>query len=114
MPKTLDFNINRRPTITVKMKDEDQTIFHLTTPTVELVNRIREGLPDLQAVLQTGDAETSRAIYALAADLINCNMDAITVTGEDLAQRYEMNLEDMMVFFSAYLDFLDEVHKLKN
>ena len=114
MAKTLDFNSYRRPTLLLRMKDEDQTKLHVTTPTVELVEELRVNLTELQAALVGNDAKASRAVYDLAAKLINCNLDGVETTGEELATKYEMNLEDMTMFFTVYMDFLAEIKNAKN
>ena len=114
MTKTLDFNSYRRPTLILSMKDEDQTKIHVTTPTMELVEKLRANLVELQAALTGRDAVASRAVYDLASKLINCNLDGVEVTGEELATKYEMNLEDMTMFFTFYMEFLAEIKNAKN
>ena len=114
MAKTLDFNSYRRPTLILSMKDDKRTKIHVTTPTVELVEELRANLTELQNALVGNDATASRAVYDLAAKLINCNMDGLTVTAEELATTYEMNLEDMTMFFTVYMDFVSEIKNTKN
>ena len=113
MAKMLDFNSYRRPTLLLRMKDEAMTKLHVTTPTLDLVGEVRANLPEIQGALGS-DATASRAIYELAAKLINCNMDGVTTNAEELATKYEMNLEDMTLFFSAYMEFLGEIKNAKN
>lgn len=114
MAKTLDFNSYRRPTLLLRMKDENQTKIHVTTPTVELVEELRANLVELQTALTGQDAVASRAVYDLAAKLINCNLDGVETNAEELATKYEMNLEDMTMFFTVYMDFLEETKNAKN
>ena len=114
MAKTLDFNSYRRPTLILSMKDDARTKLHVTTPTVELVEELRTNLKELQAALAGNDAAASRAVYELAAKLINCNLDGVTTTAQELATTYEINLEDMAMFFTAYMDFITEINNAKN
>ncbi len=114
MAKMLDFNSYRRPTLLLRMKDDGQTKLHVTTPTVELVEELRANLVELQAALTGNDATASHAVYELAAKLINCNLDGVVTTAEELATKFEMNLEDMTMFFTAYMDFLEETKNAKN
>lgn len=114
MAKMLDFNSYRRPTLLLRMKDELQTKLHVTTPTVELVEELKANLSELKTVLTGNDAEASAAVYELAAKLMNCNLDGVTITAEELAIKYEMNLEDMTMFFTVYMEFLEEIKSAKN
>ena len=114
MAKMLDFNSYRRPTLILSMKDDKCTKIHVTTPTVELVEELRANLPELQAALNGHDTTASRAVYDLAAKLINCNLDGVETTAEELATTYEMNLEDLTMFYTAYMDFLGEIKNAKN
>ena len=114
MAKIIDFNEYRRPELILVMKDKKGTTIHVTTPTEQLVKEFRANLKELQTALTKQDAESSRLVYLLAAKLINCNLDSITVTGEELAKKYGMNLEDMAVFFMAYFEFIEEIENAKN
>lgn len=114
MAKMLDFNSYRRPTLMLRMKDEQQTKLHVTTPTVELVEDLQANLHELKLALAGNDTAAKDAVYELAAKLINCNLDGVTTTAEELAIKYEMNLEDMTMFFTAYMDFLEEIKSAKN
>lgn len=114
MSKTLDFNSYRRPELVLVMKDDAQTIIHVTTPVLQLVEELRANLDELQSALTAGDAESTRQVYTLAAKLISCNLDGLTVTGMDLAKKYRLNLRDMADFYEVYLDFIEEIKNAKN
>lgn len=114
MQQVLDLNAYRRPELLLIMKDEAATPVHITTPTVALTEELRDRFPELQEVFQGKGEKTSRAIYDLAAKLINCNLDFIEVTGDELATKYRLNIEDLTIFFNAYVDFLGVIQKAKN
>lgn len=114
MPKIIDFNSYRRPELVFVMKDEAGTTLHVTTPTEQLVKELRANLRELQRTLTGHDAEATRLVYHLAAKLINCNLDGVIVTGDELAKKYGLNLEDMAVFFTAYQEFIEELEHAKN
>lgn len=114
MAKIIDFNSYRRPELVMVLKDKHQTTVHITTPTKQLIDELSANLTELQKALTGQDATASRAIYTLAAKLLNCNLDGLVVTPEELAKKYAMNLEDMAVFYSAYMDFIDEIKNAKN
>lgn len=114
MAKMLDFNSYRRPTLLLRMKDEQQTKLHVTAPTVELVEELKANLTELKLALTGNDTAASDAVYGLAAKLLNCNLDGVTTSADELAVKYEMNLEDLTMFFTVYLDFLEEIKNAKN
>lgn len=114
MPKILDFNSYRRPELVLVMKDDKSTILHVTTPTQQLVEEFSANLIELQKALTGDDDIATRTVYTLAAKLINCNLDGVTVTPLDLAKKYCMNKEDMALFWSAYMEFIEEIKKAKN
>ena len=58
--------------------------------------------------------ETSKAVYALAAKLINCNLDFFKTTGEELATKYGVSQQDLILFYTIYLEFLEEIDNAKN
>lgn len=116
MPKITDLRLAAQPTMTLVLPDEAGTTVHLCAPTLELVEELRGGSQALFAVLrgENGSAETSRAVYELAAKFINCNTDLFETTAEELAQRYSVSLEHLQKFFPDYVDFLDEIKNAKN
>ena len=114
MSKTLDFNSYRRPTLILSMKDEHRTKLHVVAPTIELVEELKANLTELQTALAGKDALASRNVYELAAKLMSCNLNGVELTSDELALVYEMNMEDMAMFFTAYVDFLDEIKNAKN
>ena len=112
--KMLDFNALQHPTFPVKLKDENQTIVHISTPTVELVDRLVAVASELQDIAQAKDARIIHALYGLIADLMNCNDDGLTFTGEELRGKYNLSLLDLFCFVSAYMDFVGEIQNAKN
>lgn len=114
MAKTLDFNSMKRPTLRLVMQDEAKTCISVSTPTEALVEELTEAMPQLDTVLQSNDGSMIQAIYDLAARLISCNRDYKKVTAEDLRDQYKLNLEDLVIFYSAYLDFINEITNSKN
>jgi len=114
MAKVLDFNAIERPVLELIMQDAARTHIRVSTPTESLVEELAELAPQLEKVLQSKDAESVKAIYDLAARLINCNRDLIKVTPEELRDKYSMNFESLVIFFGAYVDFINEMTNAKN
>jgi hypothetical protein len=112
--KMLDFNALQKPTWPIKLKDAAQTVVTLSTPTVELVDRLIAAAPELQEVAKTKDGKTIRAVYELIADLMNCNEDGFIFTAEELRDKYEMTLLDVFKFSAGYMEFIKEMQEAKN
>ena len=112
--KMLDFNALQQPTWPIKLKDADQTIVNLTTPDVDLVDRLIAATPDLEEAAKTKDGKTIRAIYQLIADIMSCNEDGFIFTAEELRDKYKMTLLDVFRFVGGYLDFVKDMQDSKN
>lgn len=114
MAKTLDFNVLTAPTLPLIMRDERRTEIIVSTPSEQLVEDLQAIAPELEKILNAGDAESIKAVYTLAAKLMSCNRSGLQVTAEDLRDKYKLNLEALIVFYSVYLDFLSEITNAKN
>lgn len=112
--KALDFNTIEQPTWQVTLKDDEKTTVHLTALTVDLVDRLVAAAPELQGVAEHKDGRTIRAVYALIADVMNCNDDGFTFTAEELRDKYRMSLLDVFKFTAGYLEFVKEIQDAKN
>lgn len=112
--KKLDFNALEKPVLELTLKDEAKTVVRLTTPTEDLVERLTTAAAELKEVLSKGDGEAIKAIFALIAALMNCNLDGLVFTAEDLREKYGMKLYEATVFVKVYLDFIEEINSAKN
>lgn len=114
MAKTLDFNTITPPTLVLTMRDEGRTEIVVTTPTEMLVEELQALAPELTKLLGADNAESIKTAYDLAAKLISCNRSGLQVTADDLRKKYRLNLDALIVFYNAYLDFLNEITGAKN
>lgn len=114
MAKVLDLNALDQPVLEVKLRDEQRTIFRLTTPTTSLVERFISAKEELAAVAKTRDVQQIKKLYELTAELISCNAEYITVTAEELRDKYRLTFGDLVVIFAAYLDYIKEFNNAKN
>lgn len=114
MAKILDLNALDQPILEVKLRDENHTIFRLTTPTTKLVEKFISAKDEVSAIASTQNVEKIKALYDLTAELISCNADYITVTADELRDKYRLTFGDLVVIFAAYLDFLKEFNEAKN
>lgn len=114
MAKGLNFRTFKQPTLPLNMNDAAETLITVTSPTVELTERLEANQGAIIATFERGDRESVDAIWELAADLINCNREHIEVTVEKLKGEYGMSYEMLMAFFVAYVDFIGEIENAKN
>lgn len=113
-PRVLDFNVERLPVLRLVMRDDAQTRIDVTTPTEGLYEELRNIAPKLTETVQKPDSVDARESFELAARLISCNQQGLRVTAEDLAGKYRFNLESLILFYGAYVRFVDEVTSIKN
>lgn len=114
MAKGLNFRNFAQPTLPINMNDAEETLFTVTAPRVELVERLEANQDAIVAVFEKGDRESLEEIWKLAADLISCNRECRQVTAEDLKGRYGMSYEMLLAFFKVYGEFIDEIENAKN
>lgn len=103
---------DKRPRLRLEMDEE--TIIRVTVPTVEMVEEFKVSLPQLRLVLNGTGPEAKKALYELAANLINCNLDAERVTVADLVNKYDWSVEDLTKFYLDYMAFIEELENEKN
>lgn len=114
MAKTLNFNTIVPPTLPLVMRDEAQTEITVVSPTEGLVEELQAIAPHMTEMLQSDESQAIPAIYDLAAKLISCNKEGLAVSVDDLRNKYKLNLEALIVFYNAYMDFLAEITNAKN
>ena len=114
MAKILDLNALEQPTLELRMRDDNKTIFRLTTPTTRLVEKFVAAKEEISTVAKTRDGESIKKLFELIAEIVSCNADFITVTAEELRDKYRLQFSDLVVIFAAYLDFIKEFNEAKN
>jgi hypothetical protein len=78
------------------------------------VERFTAAKSEMAEIAKSQNVERIKKLYALTAELISCNADYITVTAEDLRDKYRVTFGDLVVIFAAYLDFIREFNNAKN
>ena len=109
-----DFNAIQKPTWAIKLADDDQTVVHLSYPSLELTDRLMTMSADLQEVVAKKDGETVRKAFSVVAAVLSCNEDGLTFTADELRDKYHMTLLGMARFTAGYLNFLKEANDAKN
>lgn len=102
----LNFKDLQRPTLDLEFSAGPHPVIRVCYPTVDMIEELQS--VDLD-VLKKGDRESVRASYDFAAKLITNNRDFITVTGEELEKAYKLEFYDLILFFKAYMAYVDEV-----
>lgn len=114
MARSLNFRQFAQPTLPITMNDAEETLFTLTAPSVELVERLQANQDVLIATFQKGNRESLDEIWKLAADLISCNREGRQVTADELKSRYGMSYKMLFAFLTAYGEFIAEIDEAKN
>lgn len=114
MSKTLDFNTLAPQVLTLVMRDDERTRIEVGVPTERLVEHLQQIAPTLNRMVQEPEKADNRDLYELAARLISCNHSGVTVTAEELRDKYRMNLEMMVAFYNAYVGFINDITNEKN
>ncbi len=114
MAKGLNFRNFAQPTLPINMNDAEETLFTVTQPTVELVERLEANKDEIVAAFEKGDRDSLGELWSLAAKLISCNRECRQVTAAELKGRYGMGYEMLLAFFTAYGEFIDEINSAKN
>lgn len=112
--KALDLNKAKRQSFPVTMMDEKQTVFNLVMPNAETIKRLQAIYRELPSVMNGDDPEALDACYGVAAELFSCNRMRSEVTAEELKSIYAMEIEDLIIFFNEYMEFIRELTKSKN
>ena len=111
---TLNFNRYRPPIMEVELLDKNRTIIHITPPTVDLQEELRASQNDLSALLTGGDEEKRKALFDLAARLMSCNRNWLKITPEQLQKKYNIDVEDLVIFYEQYTEFITRIEHAKN
>lgn len=113
MAKALNFNNVKKQYLTVTLADEKKTLLMIGTPT----KAIMDNLTDLQSTLETlsednTNAEAIADLYDVCAKVMSRNKGGIEITTDYLENLFD--IEDVILFFNAYMDFIAEVANEKN
>ena len=71
MAKMLDLNALEQPILELKLRDENRTVFRLTTPTTRLVEKFIEVKSEVHEITTSQDAEKIKKLYELAAEIMD-------------------------------------------
>lgn len=111
MSNTLDFNKIKKQYLTIKFADEEKTTIMIGTPTKHIMGE----LIALDSILNAeGDisSEDMDELYSVIAKVMSRNKTNKKIEKEYLEQVFDF--EDLMIFFNAYLEFINTLASEKN
>lgn len=114
MAEPLIFNRHRPPILPVELMDKDHTVLNLQPPTVELQEELRTNKGFLSSLMSEDEDKAVAALYDLAARLMSCNRNMKKVTAEQLQKKYNLDTDDLVIFFQAYARYIEEIENAKN
>lgn len=111
----LNLNTVQRPTLNLTMMNEEQTVLRVKVPTLNQFKEVQALYSKLDGV-EDGDKDSEDALYEVLARLLSCNRDHIKVTADELKKdgKYHLDLEDAILVFRAYVDFIASIANAKN
>lgn len=111
MAKILDFTKVKKKYWTVKLNDDKKTTLLIGTPTKAILTKfleINETIDDNDGA----DNETINDIYRVCADIMSFNKGEIEITPEYLEPFF--SIDDVMLFFNGYSEFMSSITNSKN
>ena len=114
MSNTLNFNTVKKQYLTVTLADEKKTILMIGTPTKKVMSNLlalNESLEDIQEDTEYSD-EIMDNLYTSCAKIMSANKAGIEITKDYLEDIFDF--EDILIFFNAYMNFIDGISKSKN
>jgi hypothetical protein len=113
MAKVLNFNNVKKQFLTITLADEKHTTLMIGTPT----KAIMDDLIVLQESMTAANNdeinnEATDDLYNACARVMSRNKGGVKITKEFLAEIFDF--EDILLFFNAYMEFIDEVIGSKN
>ena len=113
MAKTLNFNNVKKKYLTVTLNDEKNTTIMIGTPTKAILSELISLKSSLEAIEDDStDSDAIDELYTACAKVMSRNKGGVRISKEDLEEIFD--LEDIMIFFNAYMEFIGEVSNQKN
>lgn len=109
MAKILDFSKSKKPTLPIKF--DDGSMIYIYTPSKGEVEEMLDASEYFDNALE-GDREAINKLYEITARLMCNNKMGREITVDELAGYFD--IEDIVVFFRGYSEFISEVTKAKN
>ena len=112
MAKSFDFNSFNRPALEVRLNRD--TVLNVTTPPERMIEQLMANADAIGRLKGSNDIELIRSCFEFAADIISNNLEGVTVTAEELRDKYKVDGVGLLAFFNAYVEFISEITNAKN
>lgn len=113
MEHELNLNTVKRPTFKLTLMDEEQTTLYVRMPTLDMYKEMQALSEELRG-RDEDDQDTVAELYRFIARVISHNRDRIEVTPDELRDKYNVDLETLLIVFKAYIKFLSAHTNAKN
>lgn len=109
----LNFNNIKKQYLTVVLPDEKQTTLLIGSPTKALTSEINTIQSNLEMINnENSDEFTLDELYNACAKVMSRNKAEIKITKKQLEKIFDV--EDILIFFTAYVNFVTELANQKN
>lgn len=112
MAKSLDFNTIKKQYLTITLPDEKKTTLMIGTPTKGVMSELSALQDSFNSTEEEQNSETMDILYETCARVMSCNKTKTYISKELLEEIFD--LEDIVLFFKAYREFVHEVSSGKN
>lgn len=113
MSKAINFNTIKKQYLTVTLADEKKTTLMIGTPTKAIMDSLFLLQSSFEALQEDeNNLEATDSIYEACAKIMARNKGGIKITKDYLSEVFDV--EDIILFFNAYTDFVSEIANVKN
>lgn len=113
MSKVLDFTKQKKEYLTVKLADEKNTVLMVGMPTKDILTEfinLNDNIDEDDGVdIGSGVIDD---LYHVTAKILSFNKGGIHISADYLSSFFDLN--DIMVFFNAYMEFVTSISNSKN
>ena len=112
MAKTLNFNTVKKQYLTLTFNDEKKTTVMVGTPTKAIMNEL---LAVSESLNNDGDEisqDTLDELFYISSRVISRNKGGVKISKEYLEEMFD--IEDLLLFFNTYMQFITELTNTKN
>ena len=112
MSNTLDFNKIKKKYLTVTLADEQNTTIMIGTPTKSVMDNLTSLKSSLETMSNDVDTDTISDLYEACANVMSHNKTGKKIEKEYLEKIFDF--DDIIVFFNAYMSFINVLASEKN
>lgn len=112
MAKTLNFNNIKKEYLTVTLPDEKRTVLMVGTPGKALLSELMSIKNAIDNYGEDMSEDSIDNLFYICARLMSRNKGGIEITKEYIEELFD--IEDILIFVHAYLDFVTELASSKN